>query len=373
MLDRIKTLDAYPRTLDEAHVRTSTGGLVSVLSVLFMLFLFGSEMTYYLRTETVDRLAVDTSRGRNIRITFDVTFPHMPCAVVSVDAQDISGSTQVAVTDHILKKRLDAGGVPINSGTRNQLGRTVTSEDQLLATKHAHDNATAEAVEAAAGSAAGSAAGAAAGSAGVEKPKCLSCYGAEEVKGQCCNTCDEVQEAYRKKGWAMGADLDVAQCSKEGFMKTLSNQDGEGCRIAGFLEVAKIAGNFHFAPGHRFQHAHLHVPNLVQFTTEKFNVSHVINELSFGDPFPDAKNPLDGVAKTTHTVGMFQYYAKVVPTTYTYSDGRVLDTNQFSVTEHFRAIHPASGRGLPGLFINYDLSPIMVQFQETQKVRSRPQ
>ena len=31
---------------------------------------------------------------------------------------------------------------------------------------------------------------------------CGSCYGAESAPGICCNTCDEVQEQYRKKGWA---------------------------------------------------------------------------------------------------------------------------------------------------------------------------
>ena len=30
-----------------------------------------------------------------------------------------------------------------------------------------------------------------------------SCYGAESGDIQCCNTCEEVREAYRKKGWAI--------------------------------------------------------------------------------------------------------------------------------------------------------------------------
>jgi hypothetical protein len=31
---------------------------------------------------------------------------------------------------------------------------------------------------------------------------CGSCYGAEPYNGYCCNTCEDVQEQYRKKGWA---------------------------------------------------------------------------------------------------------------------------------------------------------------------------
>ena len=236
-----------------------------------------------------------------------------------------------------------------------QLGSTLTSEDQLLQKKREHENATAS------------------GAGAVKPAECGSCYGAQTEDGQCCNTCDEVKEAYRKKGWALTADMDVVQCSKEDFVKTVSSQDGEGCRLSGYLEVAKVAGNFHFAPGHGFQHAHLHVHDLLAFTNEKFNVSHKVHELSFGDPFPGVVNPMNGAVRRTDAMGMFQYYAKVVPTAYTYRDGRVLDTNQFSVTEHFRSIHPASGRGLPGLWVHYDLSPIMVQLEESQKVRrTRP-
>jgi 7-cyano-7-deazaguanine synthase in queuosine biosynthesis len=30
---------------------------------------------------------------------------------------------------------------------------------------------------------------------------CGSCYGAPNTHGQCCNTCNDVREAYRKAGW----------------------------------------------------------------------------------------------------------------------------------------------------------------------------
>jgi len=65
--------------------------------------------------------------------------------------------------------------------------------------------------------------------------------------------------------------------------------------------------------------------------------------------------------------GMYMYYAKVVPTSYHYLAGEVLSTNQFSVTEHFRTIKKSESQGLPGIFVFYELSPIMVQFTETKK------
>jgi len=55
-----------------------------------------------------------------------------------------------------------------------------------------------------------------------------------------------------------------------------------------------------------------------------------------------------------------------VPTNYETLDGKVLKTNQFAVTQHFRNLDQGAGRGLPGVFVFYDLSPIMCTFKETQ-------
>lgn len=137
----------------------------------------------------------------------------------------------------------------------------------------------------------------------------------------------------------------------------------------GYLSVKKVAGNFHFAPGKSFQHSNLHIHDLASFDTSKFNVSHTVHHLSFGDIYPGVINPLDDTEKRVpDNVGaaMYMYYNKVVPTSYSYLDGRTVDTNQFSVTEHFRPVAKRQGQGLPGVFFFYELSPIMVKFAETR-------
>ena len=86
---------------------------------------------------------------------------------------------------------------------------------------------------------------------------------------------------------------------------------------------------------------------------------------------------MDNVTKALESgSGMFQYFVKIVPTTYESLSGAVINTNQFSVTEHFKPVeeseaasggHGHSHAGLPGVFIMYDLSPIMVKFRESRK------
>ncbi|XLT44751.1 hypothetical protein HN873_037355, partial [Arachis hypogaea] len=78
---------------------------------------------------------------------------------------------------------------------------------------------------------------------------CGSCYGAD---GNCYNSCEEVQEAYNKKEWALPENLDLFdQCQREGYVQRVKDEEGEGCNIHGSLQINKVAGDFHFAIGKR--------------------------------------------------------------------------------------------------------------------------
>ena len=87
---------------------------------------------------------------------------------------------------------------------------------------------------------------------------CFSCYGAETDQLSCCNTCDDVREAYRLKGWAFNNPKGIQQCVDEGFTDKLAEQIKEGCKAKGYIEVNKVGGNIHFAPGKSFQQHNVH-------------------------------------------------------------------------------------------------------------------
>ena len=50
--------------------------------------------------------------------------------------------------------------------------------------------------------------------------------------------------------------------------------------------------------------------------------------------------------------------AQIVPTIYQDMRNRTIQTNQYSVTEHFKPSDMPGGHQLPGVFFFYDLSPI---------------
>eukprot|EP00163_Fabomonas_tropica_P018622 TRINITY_DN33008_c0_g1_i1.p1 TRINITY_DN33008_c0_g1~~TRINITY_DN33008_c0_g1_i1.p1 ORF type:complete len:349 (-),score=97.88 TRINITY_DN33008_c0_g1_i1:77-1099(-) len=298
-----------------------------------MFLLFVSEVSIFLTPDTDVKLFVDhDGRNSRLRINLDIIFHHVPCAVISLDAMDISGEQQNDILHSVHKRRLNRDGQPIGvEDEKHEIGKPVGPDNTTIAK--------------------------------IEHPDyCGSCYGAEEKAGDCCNTCDEVRAAYRRKSWAFTGN--VEQCAKEGHLEKLQEQNGEGCEMYGYFEVQKVAGNFHFAPGRSFQHSQWHVHDYKP-GSKTYNISHTIARLSFGREFPNMKNPLDAVQKVNNEVGMYQYFVKIVPTTYSGSSG-VIDTNQYSVTEHFRRAGHGS-RTLPGVFFIYDLSPIMVKFTETRK------
>eukprot|EP00106_Octopus_bimaculoides_P002225 XP_014769667.1 PREDICTED: endoplasmic reticulum-Golgi intermediate compartment protein 3-like [Octopus bimaculoides] len=143
----------------------------------------------------------------------------------------------------------------------------------------------------------------------------------------------------------------------------------ESCYGAETTSDRKVAGNFHFAPGKSFNQHHVHVHDLQSLGGQKFNMSHKVKTLSFGKPYPGIMNPLDGVhVMADKEQMMFQYFVKIVPTMYVKIDGSIVHSNQFSVTRHSKVVSSGFGdSGLPGMFIMYELSPMMVSYTEKQR------
>ncbi|KAL3144272.1 hypothetical protein ABBQ32_004041 [Trebouxia sp. C0010 RCD-2024] len=131
----------------------------------------------------------------------------------------------------------------------------------------------------------------------------------------------------------------------------------EGCNIQGWLEVQRVAGNFHLSvhadhyfamrstqeeiqrvvkeqlENHDVQRA-LQVPT----DTTTINMSHVIHRMAFGPQYPGQINPLDG--------------KKVL-------------SNQYSLTEYYSPVQKGEVQ-LPAIYFLYDLSPIMVSIKDAK-------
>ena len=104
--------------------------------------------------------------------------------------------------------------------------------------------------------------------------------------------------------------------------------------------------------------------DLTPFHDLNFNTSHKIHHLAFGYDIPGIINPLDNFKWINDTSMQFQYFIKVVPTSYRHMNGKVTMTNQFSSTKNSQPVSVIDGRTLPGVFLYFDVVPMKVMFKE---------
>ncbi|CAL8100765.1 unnamed protein product [Orchesella dallaii] len=356
--EKLKELDAYPKPLEDFRIKTFQGGAVTILSTVIMLALFISELSDYLTPTLTEELFVDTSRSNKLRINLGVEFPKVACSYLSIDAMDSSGEQHSQIEHSIFKRRLDADGNPIVGDVPvktevlgdSSIGKMPAGSENSTTEHHGTDADKPKNVNDTA----------------LAKPQCGSCYGAETSHLKCCNTCEEVQEAYRLKGWAVKDLSLIEQCAGQAEeMKAIFN---EGCQIYGYMEVNRVSGSFHIAPGKSFTLNHVHVHDVQPYSSSQFNMTHKIRSLTFGENIPGKTNPIDGMdGVATVESTMFQYYLKIVPFTYEKKKEIIL-SNQFSTTRHQKAVGSYSGEsGMPGVFFQYEISPIMIKYSEKSK------
>lgn len=316
-----------------------------------------------------------------MEIHLNITFPKMPCELLTLDVMDVSGEQQHGVMHGVNKVRLQ----PQARG-----GGVIDTKSLDL-----HNDAAEH----------------------LAPDYCGDCYGTKPPpnaqKPGCCNTCDEVREAYALASWAFGRGENVEQCERENYAQKLDAQREEGCRIEGNLRVNKVVGNFHLAPGRSFSNGNMHIHDLKNYWDvpegKSHDFTHTIHSLRFGPQLPDEittrlgkksalpwtnhhLNPLDGTSQETKDANFnFMYFVKIVPTSYLpigwdgkamklsnllqddsttlgdygYSDDGSVETHQYSVTSHRRSLSggndAAEGHaerlhsrgGIPGVFFSY--------------------
>lgn len=330
----VKKFDLYRKVPRDLTEPTLSGAAVSCCTVTFAVYLFFSELAVFMRRNWESEMFIDESKTEDkLQINLDILFPALPCELLSFDAQDVMGSHEVDAHGHLFKDRL-------------------TSKGDVIAT--------------------------------------------EEMKGS-----------------HYGASSSLTRH----FSFSYDNQDidrirkminsGEGCRVAGHVKVNKVPGNVHLST---YSHSYL-FGSLYQ-ESRNINVSHRINHISFGvdtdisyvkKNFKDTGivSPLDGVEQTVHErkeperpnafggmyayggfgggggnpnpstpqhsveTAIFEYYTKVVPTTY-----RSLDQPPVHVYQFTANTNKIVNQQMPSLYLRYDFSPVTVMYTEKRESTS---
>lgn len=303
-LKAVKELDAFPK-VPESYVETSArGGGLSILTFVLIGILVLSEISYYASTDLEFDYKVDTNFTGKVRLNVDITVA-MKCYHVGADVLDQTG--------------------------QDVLGFGFLQEEEVyweLSPKQ------------------------------------------REYQHMVQNTNSFLNNEYHALQtvlWRSGnPNFFIGMPDREG-----PNPPGskDACRLRGSLDLNKVAGNFHITAGKSVPviprgHAHL----AMMMDNSDYNFSHRIDHFSFGEPLAGLMYPLDGSEIITgYNQHNFQYFMKVVPTEVRTYRANV-DTYQFSVTESNRPISHSSGsHGVPGIFVKYDLSSLMIRVKEVHR------
>ncbi|XP_027348686.1 protein disulfide-isomerase 5-4-like isoform X2 [Abrus precatorius] len=119
---KLKSVDFYrkiPRDLTEASL---SGAGLSIVAALSIMFLFGMELSNYLSVSTSTSVIVDkSSDGDFLRIDFNISFPALSCEFASVDVSDVLGTNRLNITKTVRKFSIDSNlrptGAEFHSGT----------------------------------------------------------------------------------------------------------------------------------------------------------------------------------------------------------------------------------------------------------------
>lgn len=89
-LQAVRQLDAFSKTSKECVETTTTGGTVSVISHMLMIWLIVMEAMYYMETKFTYTFTPDTAFTEKLKINVDITVA-MPCKFVGADVLDMTG------------------------------------------------------------------------------------------------------------------------------------------------------------------------------------------------------------------------------------------------------------------------------------------
>ncbi|WWD17125.1 hypothetical protein CI109_101562 [Kwoniella shandongensis] len=310
-LDRIapiQSFDAFPKVQSTYNVRSRRGGVLTSIVGFIIFLLVLNDLGEFLYGAPDYAFQVDHELEKDLQLNVDLTVA-MPCHFLSIDLRDAVGD------------RLHLSNSFIKDGTHFNLAKA-TSMKNVLPTSPS----------------------------------------ASEIISEARRRTPNQKRSFSgiRRLFARNPHSQKSQQQKIGaaYRPTYDKVvDGPACRIYGSVEVKKVTANLHVTTlGHgymSFEHTDHHLMNL----------SHVVHEFSFGPFFPAISQPLDKsyeIAQQPFTI--FQYFLRVVPTTYIDSARRRLVTSQYAVTDYTRSFE--HGKGVPGIFFKFDLEAMALTIRE---------
>jgi len=106
LVDRLSSLDFFPKVPDELKVKTTSSAIVTIAWGVMITFLVISELISYINGTVTSEVGVDITYNNKLPINFDITFPGLNCQDFGLDFVDLVGEQQLEVNNNIRKQAL---------------------------------------------------------------------------------------------------------------------------------------------------------------------------------------------------------------------------------------------------------------------------
>jgi len=311
----MRKYDLFPKVADESFdVRTETGGIITVVTFVFMSVIFVLAFRHR-ETEATEQHAVlrTGSASASMDIFMDVTVAY-PCQLLRVTVQDATGNHPLESERMIKRQRLDGRLGPLSPFVLDTDGGSVFSS-------------------------------------------CGSCYDAGAADA-CCLTCFDVAAHFTRAN-RLVPNLDgIAQCQRD----RQAIEIGECCRVVAEIGTTFSCGEILINAGGSAQMP-VHYKHDLTYFGDSVNLSHWFAALRFGPAFPGQVNPLDGARWKQRARGFFNYHYQthLVPTIALGKDGGSVDGNQYAASFSEREIDKTVSKRHPGIAIGFQTSPVAVK------------
>lgn len=403
----VKKLDLF-RRIDEGYLAnaTSHGGTCSLLAYIIMIALAIFEFSEYMSSQTTSTVVMDVNDDQSLMIGFDITMLDLPCQYAAVDVYDAFEFERQNVTKditktrlHLVNGRLEEGDAHVeeektSDDTSDEEPREIEldaeghhaldllGEEGFDAELRTHDYTLMN----------------------FYAPWCHWCKALAPTYEKAADEFDKIKFAHKKiraKFASINCEKYTDICKKfkirayptllifnydkpvyptytgertvDGLVQFLKKAvleaethmpntfHDQACRIAGYIDVPRVPGNFHVEARSATQ----------DISPTMANLSHIVHHLQFGETIdPGLENklpkkhqflmhPLNGrtfLLDKIHTAP--QHYIKVVTTLYEFDNNRKVKSYQLTTQNRIASFEDEEG--IPEAKFTYELSPVSV-------------
>jgi hypothetical protein len=314
LMRKFEVFDLFPKVNDEFALKTQTGGLISLLTFIFMILVITVEFA----NREVDSITQQAARftghePEQSQIILNITIAY-PCQLLRVRVHDNSGNHQLDSDQLITRQRLDKWLKPISDPLFDGDPNSLFSQ-------------------------------------------CGSCHGSGYT--MCCLTCFDIAAAFKLENRLVPTLNGLEQCQRD----WAAIAEGESCHLSAEIGTRFRSGQVLIRAGGNIQMP-VHYKHDLTYYRNSVNLSHWIETLRWGPSFKGLINPLDNSQYAQRGEGFyfFHYKLNLVPTIGWDDRGKPVHSHQYSAAFSEKAITKTVSKRFPAIAFEFDTAPIVVKY-----------